>query len=241
MPYEFVTSLVRYRDTETGRFVPRSTVVRYSNLSIAAGSDAAAELAAMVSSGQISPADWEQLMRQEIKATFIQEGILGKGGRENMTPSDWGTLGAALKEQYAYLDGFREDIEAGLLTEGQIRARSHLYFLASKAAFERAQAAAWGIELPGYPTVETLCQTGDKCYWFIRRIDRRTVVATWTRTAAESCETCIQRATDWAELIYVDGVLQNRLEQRPKPTVAARQWQRGGLLSPVPAPVANAV
>lgn len=237
MAYEFVTSIVRYRDTETGRFVPRSTVIRYSNMAISAGSDAAAELATLVSSGQISPADWVALLREEIKATFIQEAILGKGGRDNMTQSDWGTVGRALRDQYAYLDGFQQDIEDGLLSEGQIRARSHLYFLASKAAFERAQAAAWGIELPGYPTVDTICQTGDKCYWQIRRMDEHTVLASWIRTASESCPTCIQRADDWAELTYIDGVLQNRLEQRPVPK-PSEYWRRSGLLAGSSAQVA---
>ncbi|MEO8608901.1 MAG: hypothetical protein ABI690_13500 [Chloroflexota bacterium] len=234
MPYEFIPSVVRYRDTETGRFVPRATVVRYSELSIIAGSDAAADLAALVSSGQISPADWEQLLRQEIKATFIQEAIVGRGGRASMTPSDWGTVGRALRDQYAYLDGFRQDIEDGLLSEAQIRARSHLYFLASKAAFERGQAAAWGIDLPGYPTVDTICQTGDKCYWNIRRIDDRTVLASWVRTAAESCATCLQRADDWAELEYVNGVLKTPLAQPGR----GRHFQRSGLLAAAPVQVA---
>jgi hypothetical protein len=213
MAYEFVPSLVRYRDAATGRFVPRQTVVRYAELSITAGQDAADVLAQMVSNGEISPADWELLMRAEIKSTFLQESMLGRGGRSSMTSSDWGTVGRALREQYDYLRGFRQDIEEGLLSEAQIRARSHLYFLASKGAFERAQAAAWGITLPGYPTIGTECLTGDKCYWYIRRIDEHTVLASWIRTAFESCPTCLQRAEEWADLTYIDGVLQNSQPQ----------------------------
>jgi len=207
--YEFLPDIVRYRDTRTGRFVPQRTVSRYAEASITVGQDAADVLAQMVSSRQISPAEWERLMRQEIKSTFLQEAMLGRGGRASMTQSDWGTGGQQLREQYDYLRGFREDIENDLLSEGQIRARSHLYFLASKAAYEKGHASAWDIKLPGYPTVDTECQTGCKCYWYIRRQDARTVLATWTRTAAESCRTCLDRADKWANLVYIDGVLQS--------------------------------
>lgn len=208
--YEFVPSIVRYRDVATGRFVSRQTVVSYSERAIAAGEDVSAALAAMVANGELSPADWEALMRQEIKATYIQEYLLGRGGRPSMSRSDWGTVGRALRDQYAFLSGFRADIEAGLLTEGQIRARSFLYFKASKYAFERGQASAWNITLPGYPADgKTECQVGCLCYWNIRRIDERTVLATWVRTANESCPTCLDRAAQWVDLMYVDGVQQS--------------------------------
>lgn len=232
MAYEFVTSVVRYRDTETGRFVPRRTVLRYADMAVTAGQDAADVLANLVSTGQISPADWFELMQQEIKSTFIQEAILGKGGRSSMTPSDWGSVGRQLRDQYAYLEGFREDIENGVLSEAQIRSRSHLYFLASKGAFERGQGAAWGIVLPGYPgDKELVCNVGCKCYWFIRRADERTVLATWTRTAAESCPSCLKRASDWAELVYVDGVLKNAAATAKQTPLMRRPPLRSGLLA----------
>lgn len=231
MPYEFVTSVVRYRDTATGRFVPRRKVLRYADQAVTAGQDAADVLANLVATGQISPADWAELMRQEVKSTFIQEAILGKGGRQHMTPADWGSVGRQLRDQYEYLDGFEQDIEDDKLSEAQIRSRSHLYFLASKTAFEHGQGSAWGIVLPGYPgDKELVCNVGCKCYWFIRRQDARTVLATWTRTAAESCPSCLKRAADWAELVYVDGVLQNRLTARVKSVLAKPRQQRTGSL-----------
>lgn len=166
-------------------------------------------------------------MRQDIKSTFIQESILGKGGRDNMTPSDWGSVGRQLRDQYDYLEGFREDIEADLLSEAQISSRSHLYFLASKGAFERGQGAAWGIVLPGYPgDKELVCFTGCKCYWNIRRQDAHTVLATWTRTIAESCPSCVQRGIEWANLIYIDGVLKNSVGSTDHSSLAA--WKRNG-------------
>lgn len=235
MSYEFVNSVVRYRDTTTGRFVPRRTVLRYADQAVSVGQDAADVLANLVATGQISPADWFELMQQEIKSTFIQEAILGKGGRENMTPSDWGSVGRQLRDQYDYLEGFREDIEAGVLSEAQISSRSHLYFLASKGAFERGQAGAWGIVLPGYPGDPSLeCNVGCKCYWNIRRADAHTVIATWTRTALESCPSCLKRASEWAELVYVDGVRKASSSSSKLLPLGNRLPLRSGLLVVTP-------
>lgn len=213
MPYQYVTSLNRYRDVESGRFVSRQTVLGYVTRIARAGNAASDALAGLVSNGTISAADFGQLMRDELKSTFIQQYVLGRGGRDLMQPRDWGAVGNMLREQYQYLNEFVADIESGELTEGQIRARAALYFQSSREAYERGNARAYGTpRLPAYPgDLSTRCKTGCLCSWDIQRLDGEGNYDCYWRLGmpkTENCETCLQRAAEWAPLQIRAGVLQ---------------------------------
>jgi len=87
----------------------------------------------------ISPADWRLLFREELKGEYIRQAILGKGGRAQMTQSDWGVIGNQLKFQYGKLDNFTKEIASGNLSEAQIRARANMYINSAGQAFEAMQ------------------------------------------------------------------------------------------------------
>lgn len=133
----------RYHDLATGRFMPRSEVLNYVNDSLVASGNATDVLAQLVSDGTLSPADWNGAMRQEVKEEYIRQYILGRGGLEQMTSEDWGSIGGSLVHQYhPYLDGFTQDIASGKLSEAQIRARAKMYTNSAGQAFERGKARA---------------------------------------------------------------------------------------------------
>lgn len=139
MAYAFDPKSGRYRDTTTGRWLSRDAVIDMAGKSLAASANAADELAALVSSGALTPADFGLLARTEIKNEYITQYLLGIGGREQMTPSDWGTIGRMLRDQYhPYLDGFIQDIADGKLTEAQIQARFRMYIDSAHQAYEKA-------------------------------------------------------------------------------------------------------
>lgn len=92
----------------------------------------------MLADGRMNVADWKREFASVIKSAYIIHGELAAGGRENMTPAYWGSIGGRLARQYGYLDDFAEQIDAGQLTEGQIRARAYMYINSSRQAF-------WGI------------------------------------------------------------------------------------------------
>ena len=139
MAYAFDPKSGRYRDTTTGRWLSRDDVIDMAGKSLAASANAADELAALVSSGALTPADFGLLARTEIKNEYITQYLLGIGGREQMTPSDWGSLGRMLRDQYhPYLDGFLQDIADGKLSQAQIEARLRLYTDSAHQAYERA-------------------------------------------------------------------------------------------------------
>ena len=83
-------------------------------------------------------AEWQSSMRQYLREQYETAMILAKGGRDNITQSDWGYEGSALKKQYQYLDGFANDIannpEAWL--NGRLDARMNLYKESAYTALE---------------------------------------------------------------------------------------------------------
>jgi hypothetical protein len=136
-PWAWDTKAGKYRDS-AGKYLARDQVIAMANESMSAASSVVEQLASLVSSGQLSPADFGLLARAEIKQDYITQYLLGIGGREQMTPSDWGTLGQQLRDQYGYLNGFMQEIADGKLTEAQIQARMKMYVSASREAYEKA-------------------------------------------------------------------------------------------------------
>lgn len=149
MPYLWNPAAARYYDPDGGgRFVPRATVLDYVSDSLAGTTGVTDELASLVASGGLSPADWHELMRQEIKREYIRQYLVGRGGLDQMTAQDWGSIGGMLAEQYGYLDGFAGQV--GNLTEGQIKVRQNghqvdragMYISSAREAYERGSARA---------------------------------------------------------------------------------------------------
>jgi hypothetical protein len=67
-------------------------------------------LAADLKSGKITLPEWEAQMRDFVRSELNTAMILAKGGRDYVTPSDWGFVGSQVKKQYEFLDKFASDI-----------------------------------------------------------------------------------------------------------------------------------
>ena len=139
MPVTWEPTTARYRG-EDGRFVSRDTVLDFVRQSIETSGNVTKTLAERVSSGQLSSREFLTVFKQEIKDEYIRQYVAGRGGVGSMAQKDWGKLGSMLKTQYAYADGFSEDLEN--LTEGQIRSRSLMYINSSRQAYEQGQRRA---------------------------------------------------------------------------------------------------
>ena len=141
----------RYIDAATGQFLSRDYALGLIEQSIQSAIDVTDTLAGYVKNGLINVNDWTELMRAEIKDEYIRQYLAGIGGVEMMTPSDWGKIGAMLKDQYGYLKGFAEDLPN--LSEGQIRLRASMYVDSAREANERAHATvanSMGFDLVGW-------------------------------------------------------------------------------------------
>ncbi len=168
MAWVFDSQTKRYRDPDSGRFLPRQDVLGYVQSSIDASGIASDQLASFVAAGNLSVADFETLFREELKREFIREYLVAAGGRAQMTPTDWGRIGAMLKEQYGYLAGFCDEIATGNLSEAQIMTRARMYVNSARQAFETAKGLC----------AEALGMTEEK----------------WNLGAAEHCDGCLDYA-----------------------------------------------
>ena len=131
-----------YRDTVTGQAISRANVGEQVDVMISVSGDVTLPLSEMVDSGGISAQSWKDAMRQEIKDNYIDQYLVGIGGRDQMTQEDWGSVGGMIADQYRYLDGFYDQVASGELSQGQIYARSRMYLNSSREAYERAQGRA---------------------------------------------------------------------------------------------------
>jgi hypothetical protein len=153
----------RYRDETTGRWLSHGKVATIRN-DFAATQRAWADTAASaLARKDWTVRRWELEIRDRLKRVFLAEYMLGRGGTNVMTQADYGAVGRMLKDQYDFLRGFAEDVQAGAMTEAQIASRTQLYHESAIQAFERGKAEAYGIPtLPAYPADgRTRCLTGD--------------------------------------------------------------------------------
>lgn len=198
------TTANRYRD-ESGQFVSSETVRDFMRLSIEANGSISETIAAQLANGSLNTADATLLVRETLKTEYIQLGILGKGGQDQMTQQDWGHIGQMLKVQYQYLDGFMAEIAGGNLSEAQIRARLNMYYESSQQSYEAMNALTRGIkfrDLPAYPgDGSTICLSNCKCFWDYVNVFVNGVLigydVFWVRTFEESCINCQDRELEW--------------------------------------------
>lgn len=108
------------------------------------------DIAADLGAGRINLAEWQIQTAETIKTAHVLTGAIGRGGRASMTVSDWGRLGARIREQYAHLNRFAREIENGKLSLAQIERRASLYAAAVRAnyfTFEKTARTAAGFDL----------------------------------------------------------------------------------------------
>lgn len=192
----------RYRDTSTGRFITQHKAVTLRDFYIEAKKSDTDRLSRQLTEHKISLQQWTLDMRQQIKDTFSNEYMLARGGRNNMTQADWGRVGAMVKKQYQYLQGFARDVDAGKMSEGQIRTRSRMYIDSATQAFERAKTESLGMPvLPAYPgDGRTVCRSNCQCHWNI--VDEGDHWnATWQLGVAEHCPDCVDNSEKWDPLV----------------------------------------
>jgi len=161
----------------------------------------ATSLANDLLNGRINLQQWTLNFREQLKTTYINQYMAGRGGLDAMTQADWGRIGRQLRDQYAYMNQFAAQIARGDLTTAQIEARMKLYFNSATQMFERAQAASSGVVLPQYPgDGRTQCRTNCKCEWDIQEYDDRWDCY-WKLNPAEHCPDCIDNSQTWNPLV----------------------------------------
>lgn len=141
--FRYDTGASRFR-ASNGKFVARETVKAASE---SIGAQAVRNIESdsqRFYNGEISHAEWDAAMRGHIRDLHVSQSALASGGWEQMTPSSWGRSGAAVREQYAYLNGMGERIQSGYygddLSHNGFLAHARSYGQAGRQTFEKVQA-----------------------------------------------------------------------------------------------------
>jgi len=103
----------------------------------------ATKIARKFDAGTINAAEFEVLMRELLKSSHIVSGVVGRGGRERMTQSDWGRIGAKIAWQNGYLAKFARKLSAGTLSKAATANRARSYVGAVYTSFAEGNAAAY--------------------------------------------------------------------------------------------------
>ncbi|MFN6572402.1 hypothetical protein [Dendronalium sp. ChiSLP03b] len=144
MPYQFDPQSHRYRDAETGRFVKYAQVLEVVDQEVNRLEVRLKGHARLLTQGKIHIAEFQTRMAQNLKESHLRNASIGAGGIKQLTPTDYGKVGAELKKQYKFLNGFGQDLAEGKLTkEGAIR-RAGSYAKSAKTSFFEAEFTSRG-------------------------------------------------------------------------------------------------
>jgi len=208
-PWEWDIGTHRYRNARTGRFLGAEQMVAMRDEFLSAQAEAARNLAMELVSQRATVQEWVKEMRTVLHDSYVDSYVAAHGGRGTMQSSDWGRLGQMLREQYAYLQNFAQEIAAGKYnpeTAAQaIGYRSEMYVNSSNEAFNRGKGAGYSgmPALPAYPgDGSTACRTGCRCNWEIVETDTEWQ-ASWQLGISEHCEDCLHNASVWNPLVLL--------------------------------------
>ena len=130
----------RYIDLATGRFIPfldvrdsLEEVMDASGLRMNALTDS-------LINEQISLAEWQLGMMEEIKTSHTAAAAAARGGWAQMSQADWGATGRLIRTQYDFLRNFANEIASGKQRlDGTARFRTDLYARAARGTFEETR------------------------------------------------------------------------------------------------------
>jgi hypothetical protein len=159
VPYQWDQGARRWRDNATGRFV---TPLRVRD-ALEGTIDAAERMVALsirLALGEITIAEWQRSLIEEIKDLHVNA-ARGAGGAE-LSPKQWGIVGAELRQQYTYLARLGAQVASGAQPlDGVFLTRVSMYAHAARALFERVRGQ--GEKDAGMDVEWNVRHAGDSC------------------------------------------------------------------------------
>lgn len=197
MPFLFDAAIGRYRDTDSGRLIPESRVRLAVDQVADLASKRLAALSQRVLTGELRLSEWQLEAMRVVKTANVAAGVIARGGKARMTPSDWGYLGRRIRDEYAYLRGMASDVESGAqVLDGRFPARSRLYGQGARVTFEAVRsrdAAGYG-----YQQERSVLHPAEHCAGCIGEaargwVDVGTLIPIGSRTCLSNCRCTIAR------------------------------------------------
>lgn len=136
-PYRYDPVALRYRGRD-GRFVPERRIKAAVDDMIDGGTERLVGMTDALRSGRMPLAEWQRAMMDELRQMHGGAAILAHGGKQAMSPSDWGWTGFRVRTEYRYLRNWAREIADGTAPlDGRMLARARLYGGASRVTFEQ--------------------------------------------------------------------------------------------------------
>lgn len=136
MQYHWDDRAGRYRDSR-GRYVSEVKIREGVDRVVVKASRAMYELAREFRTSDMTVGQFRDKMLKEIKLAHTAVALAVYGGKQNMTPREWGMVGQTIRQQYQYVQKFAQDILDGRQQlNGRLEARAALYGQAARATYE---------------------------------------------------------------------------------------------------------
>ena len=153
-----------------------------------------------ISDAGISIDNWLEDMRQILAQMFPAAWMAGQNDDELITAARV-RISQMLSVQFAFLDNFSDDIRATDWLEAYFpRARMYGASLtAPYSAGDIIRQVGRVLPLPAMPTEGTQCLSNCKCRWEITELSGvGNFDCFWIINSSDQCQTCIERARQWA-------------------------------------------
>lgn len=153
-------------------------------------------------------AAWQQEVSRQL-ARYHAAAMLAGAGVDTLTPAMRTAVTSDLASQLGFLGKFAIVLQDGAEWQAGWNSRAQLYAGSIKTPYW--QGATKMLPLPAMPADGTSqCYGNCTCSWDVQQLEGDgNYDCTWVLGATEQhCQTCPQRATDWAPLRVRDGVLQ---------------------------------
>lgn len=151
----------RYIGTN-GRFVSQQAVSNALQSTIDQQAKTVANLTTQFRNGGVSLAEWRTGMADAVKITHLASSALANGGWSQLTQADYGRVGQLVRQQYAYLDNFAQEIASGKQKlDGTLERRAKMYPDGGRKTYESASRAESRIR--GYDEERNVRHAQDSC------------------------------------------------------------------------------
>lgn len=135
--YQYNNNANRWTNPVNGQFVAQAEVISEMRNHQTATYTALDNLTTSLYAGNITTAQWQVGVAQQLKDAHLAQAMYGAGGRANMTATKWGRVGGTLANEYSFLTNFANDIANGTVSEAQALARIKQYGNATQQSYWR--------------------------------------------------------------------------------------------------------
>lgn len=162
---------LQYTNRATGRFVSRETIKDQLFKVTKQSSDTMRAISQQLRDGNISLADWQLQMMQEIKTTHLAGAAMQRGGWQQMTQADFGRVGQIVRREYGFLRDLANGIESGdIKLDGRILLRAAQYGQAGR----ETNVTFWNLEADkrGFDEERSILNPAEHCTECISEDDK---------------------------------------------------------------------